>query len=141
VSAGLDAESRLVTVVEAAGEFEAQTVVAVLAEAGIDAHVFPLATIPIPDALRARPAGILPVQVAAADLLRARAALAAAREAAANLDWDEVEVGDPPPEVAAALGRRRGTRRMRALVLALIAIAGLIAFAVIATGFTWGRGP
>lgn len=137
MSAGDASASGLVTVVEAASEFEAQTVVAVLADAGIEAHVFPLATIPIPDALRARPSGAMPVQVAAADLARARAALAAAREAAASLDWDAVELGDPPPEIAASLGRSRGRRRLRALALALIALGAIIALAVIAASFPW----
>lgn len=127
----------LVTVVEAANEFEAQTVVAVLAEAGVEAFVFPLATIPIPDPLRNRPAGRMPVQVAAADLERAREALAEAKEAAARLDWDEVEVGDPPPEVAAALGRTRSSRRFRWLVLSLVAIAVLLSLAVVASSFPW----
>lgn len=135
MSEGHASASGLVTVFEAAGEFEAQTVVAVLADAGIEAHVFPLATIPIPDALRARPAGVMPVQVARADLERARAALAAAREAAANLDWDTVELGDPPPEVAASLGRSRSRGRLRLLAIGLLALAAMIALAVVATGF------
>lgn len=127
----------LVTVVEASSEFEAQTIVAVLAEAGIEAAVFPLATIPIPDPLRNRPAGRMPVQVAAADLERARAALAEAKDAAEQLDWNEVDVGDPPPEVAAVLGRRRGPRRMRFLALVVLAIAVLLSLAVIASSVPW----
>jgi hypothetical protein len=127
----------LVTVAEAASEFEAQTIVAVLAEAGIEAAVFPLAAIPIPDPLRNRPAGRMPVQVAAGDLARARAALAEAKDAAARLDWDSVEVGEPPPEVAAVLERPRRPRRMRFLVLAVLAIAVLLSLAVITSSFPW----
>jgi hypothetical protein len=127
----------LLTVVEASSEFEAQTIVAVLAEAGIEAAVFPLATIPIPDPLRNRPAGRMPVQVAAADLERARAALADAKDAAEQLDWNEVDVGDPPPEVAAVLDRRRGPRRMRFLALVVLAIAVLLSLAVIASSVPW----
>lgn len=137
MSPGDASASGLATVVEAGSEFEAQTVVAVLADAGIEAHVFPLATIPIPNALRARPTGAMPVQVAAADLGRARAALAAAREAAANLDWDAVEVGDPPPDIAASLARSRGSRRLRTLAFALIALAALIVLTFVAASFPW----
>lgn len=132
--------SGLVTVCEANGEFEAQTLVAILAEAGIDAHVFPLATIPIPDPFRARAPGRMPVQVAAADLERATEAIAAARESAARIDWDEVEVGDPPPEVAAALGGRRRRGRLRFLALAIVAIAVLVAIASLASSVPWRPG-
>ena len=129
--------SGLVTVVEAASEFEAQTVIAVLAEAGIEAHVFPLAAIPIPDPLRARPLGRMPVQVAAGDLERARAALAEARESAAEIDWDEVDVGEPPPEVAAELARPRGPRRRRMLALVLLVVAVILSLAVVASSLPW----
>jgi uncharacterized membrane protein YcjF (UPF0283 family) len=79
----------------------------------------------------------MPVQVAAGDLARARAALAEAKDAAARLDWDSVEVGEPPPEVAAVLERPRKSRRMRFLVLAVLAIAVLLSLAVITSSFPW----
>ena len=132
-----EARGGLVTVAEAASEFEAQTIVAVLADSGIDAVVFPLATIPIPDPLRNRPPGRMPVQVAADDLGRARAVLAEAKQAAAGLDWDEVDVGEPPPEVAATLVRTHGRRRGRLLAPIAMLIAALLALVIIASSFPW----
>jgi len=127
----------LVTVHEAAGEFEARTVVAVLEDAGIEAFVFPLANIPIPDPFRPGPLGRVPVQVAASDAERARAAIAAARDDAGRIDWDEVDVGEPTPEVEAALGRWPAPGRFRFLALSVVAIAVVLALVAILSAFPW----
>ncbi len=72
-------------------EFEAHTLVAVLREEGIEAHVFAAMHASLP--LGQRRFGV-PVQVRRADLERARAALEKNATDSVDLDWDEVDVGE-----------------------------------------------
>jgi hypothetical protein len=80
----------LVTVTTCATEFEAQTKAAVLREADIDAVVFAAAHAALP--LGGKFFGV-PVQVRAADVDRAKAALAENKIQAASVDWDSVDIG------------------------------------------------
>jgi type III secretory pathway lipoprotein EscJ len=82
----------LVTLVTKPTEFEAETLVAVLDEAGIKAvsygtpnYIYPLTVTPL---------GV-PVQVRRVDLERAQAAIKQNVADSVDLDWDEVDVGQP----------------------------------------------
>lgn len=88
----------LVDVYDAASEFEARTIVALLEDAGITAFVFSLADLPLADALRGR-RRVVRVQVTAADRERARVAIEESTAAAKEIDWDAVDVGEEPDEV------------------------------------------
>ena len=80
----------LVTLVSTPSEFEAQTLVAVLAEAGIEAFAFGVPALP---ALGMRLGGC-PVQVRQSDLERARQALAQNVADSVDLDWDDADLGE-----------------------------------------------
>lgn len=81
----------LATLRTVGSEFEAHTLVAVLREEGIEAHVFAAMHASLP--LGQHHFGV-PVQVRRADLERARAALEKNATDSVDLDWDEVDVGE-----------------------------------------------
>lgn len=115
----------LVTLMEANGEFEARMIVAVLEEAGIEAHVFVLGNLGLPMPLSPGSRGT-PVQVRKSALEAARAALKENRELGASVDWDSVDVGAEPP----FLPRRRSLRsfvRLAAMALLIGGAASAIA--------------
>lgn len=82
---------KLMTVAAAKTAFEANTIVAMLADAGIEASAFDGAFSALP--LQSRFTRV-PVQVRARDLDAAKAALAEMRAAAADIDWESVDVGE-----------------------------------------------
>jgi hypothetical protein len=84
-----DPES-LVTLTSADDEFEANTIVAVLQDAGIDAVAFGAVRGSLP--LGGRLLRV-PVQVRTADLERARAILQANIADSVDLEWDEIDIG------------------------------------------------
>ena len=103
---------------EARSEFEAQCVRSVLEDAGI-ASVIP----PTGQAIFGFPMrtglNTVPVRVLPEDLSRARQVLAEARWTGKSIDWDEVDVGEAPPEVARMLGGDRVGRWIRRGILAV----------------------
>lgn len=86
-------DTDLVTLLEAANEFEAQTIISVLREAEIPAVLARPIVPPLGAALRGK-VSPLPVRVLAGDLERARTALEARRQHADSIDWDDVDVGE-----------------------------------------------
>ena len=90
------------TVFEARSDFEAQCVRGVLGDAGIRSVTVPTGQGIFGYPLRAG-SRTVPVRVLPEDLSRARQALAEARWTGKSVDWDEVDVGEMPPEVARAL--------------------------------------
>ncbi len=126
----------LVTVVETDHEFEAQAIAAVLKDAGIEAFVFPFAILPSSGPLG--PFVRVPVQVAADQLDAAKAVLAANRVEGPEVDWDEVDVGQPEPDPGARidpLARRVGqvltpARLGWAILVVLILLPGLLLLVV-----------
>lgn len=125
---------RLVRLVNASTEFEARTIIAVLESYDIRAFAFAGT---LPSFGFADPAlGIskpVPVQVAAADLERAREALRDAKEVGASVDWDSVDVGEPEPErgVFRSLLEAAASPRFLTLFLGAIAICSIVVLAVI----------
>lgn len=122
-----DDPARLVCLVEASTAFEAQTIIAVLADSDIRAFSFaagPLGFAGSMSGIDAR----MPVQVAAADLDRARAALKEARLIGASIDWDSVDVGEPEPDrgvlrsLLDALRSPLFAARMRTLLIAVLVL-------------------
>lgn len=86
----------LVTLTTAINEFEAGTIIAVLAEANIDAYAFGgTQFIGLSDLRGSRVA----VQVRQADLERAQAALKQNVADSVDLDWNEVDVGQIEDDV------------------------------------------
>ena len=81
----------LVTLTTRPTEFEANVLVAVLEEAGIEAFAFGAmrAALPLSERLTS-----VPVQVRRRDLEQAKAALAQNVADSVDLDWDEVDVGE-----------------------------------------------
>lgn len=126
---------------EARSEFEAQCIRSVLEDAGIRSVVLPGGQALFGFPLRAGGAGV-PVRVLPEDLTRARQAISEARWVGRSIDWDELDVGDMPPEVARMMGRARQERIVRRVMkaiawVALLAVAGGIAaelFRAVASG-------
>lgn len=103
---------------EARNEFEAQCVRTVLEDAGIRSVVLPSGQAVFGFPLRAGGATV-PVRVLPEDLTRARQAISEARWTGRSIDWDELDVGEVPPDVARILGSARRERIVRRLVLAV----------------------
>jgi hypothetical protein len=117
---------------EARSEFEAQCVRSVLEDAGI-ASVMP----PTGQAIFGFPlrtgGNTVPVRVLPEDLSRARQVLAEARWAGKSIDWDEVDVGEVPPEVERMLRGGRAGRWIRRVILgvAWVLIAVIVVFGLV----------
>ena len=117
------------TVFEARSEFEAQCVRGVLEDAGIRSVTVPTGQGIFGFPLRAG-ARTVPVRVLPDDLSRARQALSEARWTGKSVDWDEVDVGEMPPEVARVLAGARRDRWVRRAFLAVAWVA--LAFVALA---------
>lgn len=131
----------LVTLTTADNEFAAGTLVAVLREAGIEAVAFDRVQMAgLTDIKGAR----VPVQVRAADLERAQAALKQNVADSVDLDWDEVDVGEPEDDlpIAHPHDERSSPRSMPLLiwigfVLAIILMIGGLAGGLISFFSRW----
>lgn len=121
--AGADAERAvdagdMPVVLEARNEFEAQCARSVLEDAGIRSVLIPSGQAIFGFPLRAG-GRTVPVRVLPDDLSRARQVLAEARWVGRSVDWDEVDVGEVPPEVARVLARSRSEAWIRRAMAAL----------------------
>lgn len=110
------------TAYEARNEFEAQCVRGVLEDAGIRSVTVPAGQAIFGFPLRAGARGV-PVRVLPDDLSRARQVIAEARWTGRSIDWDEVDVGEMPPEVARMLARSQSDRWIRRAFLAVAWVA------------------
>lgn len=121
-------EDRLVTLIQAETEFQANMTVAILADAGIEAIAFGAAHGALP--LSARFLRV-PVQVRASQLEQAKAVLASNPSDTGALNWDDVDLGER--EDALPLKTSRGmplVARIAFVVAALLLLAGIAAFVV-----------
>jgi hypothetical protein len=120
------------TAYEARNEFEAQCVRGVLEDAGIRSVTVPAGQAIFGFPLRAGARGV-PVRVLPDDLSRARQVIAEARWTGRSIDWDEVDVGEVPPEVARMLGGDRAGRWIRRGILgvAWVIIAVIVVFGMV----------
>ncbi|MBX3354609.1 MAG: hypothetical protein KF724_02800 [Phycisphaeraceae bacterium] len=116
---------------EAGGEFEARTIVAVLEDAGIEAHIFVLGNLGLPHSLTPGSTGI-PVMVRQSSVEQAKAALEASKQLGASVDWDSVDVG-PEPEFPP---RRRRLKTVIAMGGIAILLAGGVALSAAMFGVT-----
>lgn len=110
----------------ARSDFEAEAIRAVLADAGIRSLFIPTSTGVFGFPLGLRGEGI-PVRVLPDDLSRAREVLSQARFTGRSVDWDDVDIGEMPPEVRATLERSGLPRKAGGTVAA---IGGVIAVAI-----------
>ena len=93
-----DADGELVTVFQATSEFEANSMVVVLEDAGVRACTFGAGTLPSVRTLTTGEPARVPVQVARRDFEQAAALVAALPATAGEINWDEVDVGEPLPD-------------------------------------------
>jgi hypothetical protein len=127
------ASDDLVTLTTRPTEFEANTLVAVLQEAGIEAFAF---GIPALTPLGMRIGGC-PVQVRQADLDRAKRAISQNVADSVDIDWDEVDVGQREDNLP--LSNRSGMpwlARVGATIVAVIVVGMIIAF-LLGVGIRW----
>ena len=117
---------------EARSEFEAQCVRSVLSDAGIASVIPPTGQAIFGFPLRTG-GNTVPVRVLPEDLSRARQVLAEARWTGKSIDWDEVDVGEVPPEVARVLRGDRAGRWIRRGILAVawVLIAVIVVFGIV----------
>ena len=91
---------RPVTLTNASTEFAANIIVAILADAGIQANAFANAAQAFGMAGRGAPSFFkVPVQVRTSDLERARSILASNKRDSVDIDWDAVDVGERVDDV------------------------------------------
>lgn len=115
-----DDPDALVPAAFAKSEFEAQTKAALLHGLGIEAVVHAGERSWIGAAQNTLSGGEVPVLVRRADVDRARAALEQTIEDSVDIDWSEVDVGDPDPE--ATREKWRGRTWFLAAVILIIAV-------------------
>ena len=118
---------------EARNEFEAQCVRSVLEDAGIRSVTLPSGQAIFGFPMRAGAAGV-PVRVLAEDLSRAKQVIAESRWVGRSVDWDEVDVGEMPPDVARIMARTRRDRWVQRAVMAVAWLALLVVVGSIALG-------
>jgi hypothetical protein len=111
----------LVTLVRAQTDFEANIIVSILTDAGIKAVAFGGAYGALPMNVRFMR---VPVQVRAADVEAAQAALQANVSDSIDLDWDEVDVGEREDELPLSTPGRMPVAAKIAFALALLLIFG-----------------
>lgn len=121
-----DKGSGLVPLLVCRNELEAQTVRAVLEDAGVPAFVFEKGSLGIGLTHAASRLGGVQVQVPADRLEEARASLELVQVDAARIDWSNVDVGEPPAEVVRTLASRGSMSRIRRMVVTLGPIIGLV---------------
>lgn len=119
----------LVPFVDAQGEFEARTIVAVLEDAGIEGHVFVLGDLGLTTSISPGGRGV-PVFVRRSMVDRARQVLAESREIGASVDWDSIDVGEEPPFPP----RRRMMRSLVHAFAVMLLVGGAAATAMLLLG-------
>jgi len=118
----------LVTLTVKPNEFAAESVVAVLDEAGIPAWTFGLGQAALP--LGERLIGV-PVQVRKADLERAKEALKQQVADSVDIDWDSVDVGERADDLPLTSRRRMPLMVRLGFVLAVSLMVIMLLGAVI----------
>ena len=111
-------EDDLQTVTTAKSECEAHAIIAVLAEAGIEAFAFGYVTQALPLDMKFTN---VPVQVRAGDYERAKAELRQNVSDSVDLDWDDIDVGEREDKVPLS-----SQRKLSPAVRAVIVIGGVI---------------
>lgn len=127
----------LVTVFEARSEFEAETIRAVLKDAGILSVALPSGSGVFGFPLTAQGLTV-PVRVLPHDYDRAREVLAHARFIGRSVDWDDADVGEMLPEVRAVLEKPRGMMWAGKAMVVLGGIVAAVLLLVILGGFVMG---
>ena len=120
---------QLVPVVDCKNELEAQEIRSVIADAGIPAFVLETEVLGLGLNRADSRLGGVQVKVSLVDRDRALEALEIARIQSAAIDWDQVDVGEPPMEVMDVLDNRslvHNTRRFVTLVGTIIGIGFLL---------------
>ena len=118
---------------EARNEFEAQCVQSVLEDAGIQSVVDPSGVAIFGFPLRAG-STVVPVRVLPEDLSRAKQMISEARWVGKSVDWDDVDVGEMPPDVIRMLSRARTDRVIGRVMMAVAWIAIATVLVSIAIG-------
>ena len=126
MSGSPDHEHDLITLVETDSTFHAQSIAAALADADIDALVVEPSALDVAMSAGRKSTTTL-VRVRAADEQAAREALAQAREALEQINWDEMDVDDDTPIRSAARANRVVTWIGFAVAVTLIAFVVLVA--------------
>ncbi|MBC24228.1 MAG: hypothetical protein CMJ32_09975 [Phycisphaerae bacterium] len=120
----------LETLLKVRSAFEAESIVALLADAGIEAHVFDIADIGIPLGLNPTAARV-PIQVPAGRIEEARKAIEEARLEASTIDWSTIDVGPTPGDIDRVLAV---AHRQHAVSKVLAALGWLVAVACLLLG-------
>ena len=118
----------LQTLLKVRSAFEAESIVALLDDAGIEAHVFDIADVGIPIGLNPAAARV-PIQVPASRIEDAHKAIQQARLEASTIDWSAVDVGPTPGEIDRVLAgahRQHAVREVLAVLGWLVAVSCLL---------------
>ena len=115
-------------------ELEAQEIRLVLEEAGLPAFVFDKGGLGLNMCDAQARVGATQVQVPAHRLEEARMILAARETDAAAIDWERVDVGEMPPEVADVLESRSVMHLVRRLVATIGPLLGILILIGVGTG-------
>ena len=124
----------LVGLMDCRTELEAREVCAVLEEAGMPAFVFSKGGLGIDMVSGDARIGIAQVQVPAVRLEEARDILRSVEEISSLIDWDQVDVGEMPDEVAEVLASRSAVHALGRFVVTAGPIIGLIILLAVVVG-------
>lgn len=117
----------LVTLVTRPTEFEANLLVAILRDAGIQAFAFSALNSTLP---MSGPFTSVPVQVKRVDFERAHRALAQNVADSVDLDWDQIDVGQREDRLPLSIVNRTPILAQLGFLVAIIALMCLLAAAI-----------
>ena len=117
--------SGLVSLMVCRNELEAQTIRALLEDAGIPAFVFEKGGLGIGLTHSTSRIGGVQIQVPAGRIEEARSTLKLVEVDAARIDWNEIDVGEPTAEVSRTLSTRGFMHGFRCMVVTVGPIIGL----------------
>ncbi len=107
-------------------ELEAQEIRMILEEAGMPAFVFDKGGLGLNMADGEARVGATQVQVPSGRIDEARSILESIVSDSAGIDWEQVDVGDMPPEVADVLGSRNAMHSVRRFVATVGPLLGIL---------------
>lgn len=124
----------LVCLMNCRSELEAREICTLLEEADMPAYVFSKGGLGVDMVSGDARIGVAQVQVPAVRLEEARSIIRSVEEVSSMIDWDEVDVGEMPDEVAEVLASRGAVHALGRFVVTVGPILGILILLAVLVG-------